>query len=209
MKKIIPVFLSVFSFYFTNAQLVGGEAFMQNPVVEVGISACGSFGTANTPPAGYHPNPATGGLGFVADPDQDGWTVGTPPYMGDYFLPGTPLEGFGIQWLGAGPFFNSNDGSICGDNDIPGSITAFTATATETCATWNGTISGVDITLETCLPTDSSMYFVTEVTVCNTTGQDIYDFYFMRQVDPDNEQTNSGSFTTENQKLFTTRFYNM
>ncbi|MBC7937906.1 MAG: hypothetical protein H7Y86_21375 [Rhizobacter sp.] len=47
-------------------------------------------------PGGYHARsgiqrgPSTGPLklGFVADPDKDGWTTGTPnKYNRDYFLP--------------------------------------------------------------------------------------------------------------------------
>ena len=40
-------------------------------------------------------------LGFVADYGRDGWTVGTPAFSGDYFTPGSPFEGWGVEFNGA------------------------------------------------------------------------------------------------------------
>ena len=100
----------------SNAQIVSGEVFLQGDFVEVGISACGSFGTENSPPAGYHPT--ENGMGFVADAGMDGWNTGTPIYCGDYFLPGSPIEGFGLQ-IGADVYLNSNNGPMCGNFEIP------------------------------------------------------------------------------------------
>ncbi|MGB5439563.1 MAG: DUF4347 domain-containing protein, partial [Gammaproteobacteria bacterium] len=73
---------------------VGGEVFLQGDFLEVGIHAAGSFGTTGDAPAGFHPlvDGVDSRLGFVADPDRDGWTTGTPAQIGDYFLPGDPEE---------------------------------------------------------------------------------------------------------------------
>ena len=60
---------------------------MQGSFVEVGVTPCGSYGTSPAPPFGYHPRSPGGGLGFVADFGRDGWSVGSPTYCGDYFLP--------------------------------------------------------------------------------------------------------------------------
>jgi hypothetical protein len=49
------------------SQIVGTEAFLQGDFLEVGVSACGSYGTAGAAPCGYHPrnNFAAGtGMGF-------------------------------------------------------------------------------------------------------------------------------------------------
>lgn len=80
----------------------GAGCFIKGDYVEVGVSTTGAFG-ACTPPSGYHNNvvqfacSGTGTtLGFVSDPDKDGWLVSSPgrsPYMGDYFVPGGPYEG--------------------------------------------------------------------------------------------------------------------
>ena len=98
MKQIYltTLFLSAFAFM-AQAQIVGSEVFLQGDYVEVGMSQCGSYGTVNNAPSGYHPRGGGGGrLGFVADQGQDGWSVGSPDYCGDYFLPGSPEEGWAI-----------------------------------------------------------------------------------------------------------------
>jgi hypothetical protein len=193
----------------TQAQLVSGESFMQGTYLEVGVAPCGSYGTQNAPPAGYHARGgATPGLGFVADMGRDGWTVGTPDYCGDYFLPGSPVEGWGIQ-IGSTSYRNTNGGSlsICGPFDIPGSIISYTATASSKITVWDGTLvtvtsgtgsgTGMHITQTTTLP-NSSLYFITNVEMCNTTDADMVDVYYGRNVDPDNDQPSSGDFTTIN-----------
>ena len=200
-RQLLPLLILLLAhLHIAHAQLIGGEAFLQGNFVEAGISACGSFGTNNAPPAGYHPNAPGGGLGYVADLGQDGWATGAPPFMGDYFLPGSPVEGFGLEF-GGNTYLNGNDGTICSSTDIPGSVISYNATATEACATWEGTVAGVTLTIETCVPANE-LYFISTVTICNNSGSDLFDVYFLRHVDPDNEQTNSGSFTTENEIIF-------
>ena len=60
----------------------------------------GSFGSSSKAPSSYHARGANGKLGFVCDIGKDGWNIGTPGYVGDYFVPGDPEEGWGIQWQG-------------------------------------------------------------------------------------------------------------
>src|ERR1700761_6335975 len=77
----------------SDAQLISGNAFLKGNYVEVGIAPYGLYGSTIDAPAGYHArssmlgdNPLFRKLGFVADPDKDGWDVGTPnKYRGDYF----------------------------------------------------------------------------------------------------------------------------
>jgi hypothetical protein len=68
----------------------GGSIFLKGTYIEVGIHSAGSFGTANNAPSGF----AYAGrrLGFIADYDKNGFS-GTYGFAGDYFVPGTPLEG--------------------------------------------------------------------------------------------------------------------
>src|ERR1022692_575080 len=95
-----------------HGQLVNCNVFLQGSYLEVGININGAYGTSTDAPSGYHPRPDGGGLnntctgicggstnvlGFVADPAEDGWTVGSPAYCGDYFLPGYPQEGWSIE----------------------------------------------------------------------------------------------------------------
>src|SRR5687767_10783989 len=87
-----------------EAASVGGEIFLQGNFVEVGIHNSGSFGTANSSPSGFHPKifGTDRRLGFVVDMQKDGWANGFPPQSGDFFVPGTPEEGWTVEWNGAG-----------------------------------------------------------------------------------------------------------
>lgn len=186
------------------AQLSGTDAFMQGQWTEVGVNQCGVFGSENTSggvvgPYGPYNNTGFTVLGFIAEPDMDGWAVGFPPYCGDYFVPGSPVEGWAIQF-GAGPTFTNTD-QPCNSFDIPGSIISYTDLGTEREVVWQGNLvsggSSLQVTQTTTVP-DNALYFVTFVEFCNTGATDINDLYYCRNVDPDNEQEHSGTFTTTN-----------
>ena len=102
-----------------QAQIVGANAFMQGTYVEIGVNTCGAYGSGSAPPAGYHPSPFLSGLGFVADSDQDGWDVGTPEYCGDYFVPGSPVEGWQIQ-IDGNTWTNTDQ--FCWTSEVPGDM---------------------------------------------------------------------------------------
>ena len=167
-----------------SAQIVNGEAFLQGTYAEVGIGSCGSFGTSNPSPTGYHSRVSSfvgnQSLGFVADIGKDGWSTGFPDFVGDYFLPGSPEEGWGLTIDGV----NYNNNQMCNVYDIPGSIISYNATTSQVEATWQGNIGGLNITAKTYIP-NNSLYFVTTVTVTNTSASTINNVYYMRNVDPD------------------------
>ncbi len=182
------------------SQMVGDAVFLQGDHLEIGIASCGAYGTSNAPPVSgaagtvYHPTEI--GLGFVADADTDGWGVGAPPYCGDYFLPGSPVEGFTMTI--AGQRYNNSSGfGICGVTDIPGAITAYSDGDTLS-ATWEGTHpDGFRLSIRTYFPREKR-YFIGEVTLENLGTATLEDIYFSRQVDPDNDQAWGGGFPTHN-----------
>ncbi len=181
-----------------NAQLIGGEAFLKNDYLELGIGEDGAFGTFANAPADYHPRPFSGAtegrLGFVADSDEDGWDVGTPNYCGDFFVPGSPVENLALS-IGNTNYINNN---LSGYFDIPGSLSNYVSTSDVTSVDWNGSAGGIEIFQKIELPTDNN-YIIMTVTMTNVTESDIDDIYFSRNVDPDNEATISGgSFSTQN-----------
>jgi gliding motility-associated-like protein len=182
------------------------NAFSISDYVEVGVSSCGTYGTENAawPP----PLPCSGtgtwystaglnGIGFLADPGRDGWTVGSPALCGDYFLPGSPVEGFGISLNG----FQAYNDSRCGTNQIPGSVLSGAHIGTDNVIVWEGntagTMSGLRVRQTTTIP-DLRLFFVTKVELTNTTSTTMNDVYYIRNVDPDNDQPISGSFVTNN-----------
>jgi hypothetical protein len=195
-KSLIAIAVSSLSVSL-HAQIVGSDAFGQGNYVEVGVSQCGVYGSPVAPPAGYHPNAGFApGLGFVADPDRDGWSVGPAPfnYCGDYFVPGSPVEGWALTFDGI-DYINTNTG--CTTFAIPGSITSYTSGVDEDTITWTGAVAGMTVIQRTLVPTDS-VYFLTRMKLINTTGSPMTGVYYGRNVDPDNEQPWTGDFTTIN-----------
>lgn len=195
-NRFAALLLLVLFTFSPYAQKVGNEVFLKGTYLEVGVNECGVFGTDNnaTIPGGYHPRANNPGLGFVADPDQDGWTTGTPDYCGDYFIPGTPEEGWGVEFNGVA---YGNFDQSCSQNDIPFSNITYTNTINNVSAGWEGGVSGLDIRKTTSFP-KNGLFFVTQVVLTNTTGSTMNDVYYMRSVDPDNEQPITGDYTTRN-----------
>ena len=202
MKKIYKallffLFLSL-TFSSLNAQLVSGNAFLKGNFVEIGVTPCGSYGTRPAPPSGYHARSPGGGLGFVADPGRDGWSSGSPTFCGDYFLPGSPVEGWGVEVAGTS-YINSD---VCGISTIPGSVTSYSSAAGTTRAVWQGTVgsgagSGLRIT-QTTVVNDGDLFFITSLCICNTSLLPMTNVYYGRNLDPDNDQPISGDYTTRN-----------
>ncbi|WP_344824194.1 gliding motility-associated C-terminal domain-containing protein [Rurimicrobium arvi] len=180
-----------------KAQLSGTEAFLQGDHVEVGIATNGAFGSGTNAPAGYHPRGAGSLLGFIADPDKDGWTVGTPDYFGDYFLPGSPQEGWDIQYNGVWAKAWRGSGATSFTGGLTGSCTAYSVVGDRISATWEGTSGPLKIRAVTTLRKDK-VYFITKVTVKNTSSSTVNRVYYERTVDPDNEVTVGGGYVTIN-----------
>ena len=170
-----------------GTQLVSGNAFLKESNVEVAVGPCGNFASSVAAPSGFHPR-GTGSvasqLGFVADTGKTGWNS----YVGDYFLPGAPEEGFGLTINGT----NYNNNSICASNTIPGSIISTQSGSLEKSATWQGNIGGLNITAKTFIP-GGALFFVTRVTITNTSAAPVSNIYYMRNVDPDQGVSTPGS----------------
>jgi gliding motility-associated-like protein len=205
------------------SQMVGDNVFLQGAFVELGIAPNGGYGSTLNAPSGYHPNnpggdvffdPAAGtstsltsNLGFVADYGADGWTVGTPPYFGDYYLPGTPQEGWAIEINGA-----ESDAYIpsymFGATGYTGGLSGTNVSYSNTGGIIKGVWLGQDnvagggvlqIRQTTVLDT-SKLYFTVNVILTNTGTVPLNNIYYFRTVDPDNDETQpGGSFTTDNQ----------
>lgn len=215
MKKqlLLSIVLLGLSFPVLQAQIDGDNVFLQGQYVEVGISGCGVYGTLGTPPDGpygpYHPNVDYYGLGYVADSDKDGWDVGDPLYCGDYFTPGSPEEGWAIQY---GDSVYQNHYVPCsgydwwgwdtvGVADIDGGITSYEDLGDIRQAVWEGSIDDgyLNISLkQTTTVFDTSLFFLTDFEICNYGTEDLVDFYFTHNVDPDQDQPFGWDFTTTN-----------
>lgn len=197
MKKII-IYSSIFIFLLVSqlaeAQIIGQDAFLKSDHLELGLGRDGAFGTSTLPPPGYHERSGYGSLGFVADPDEDGWEVGTPDYCGDFFIPGSPVENLCLS-IGANNYVNNY---LSGYQQIPGSLSNYVNTAEVVSVDWTGSVAGIEVMQKVELPQDNN-YIIINCVLTNTSDAPIDDIYFSRNVDPDNEvDLPGGSFATIN-----------
>ena len=190
-----------------DATAVSDDAFIRGNFVEAAISQAGTFGSAETPPAGYHDSNVAGLFGFIANPQDDNWTT----YDGDFFMPGAPTEGFALDINGTN-YLNQNTGfSAATFNQleaVAGSITnvELTAACGQNAArvTWVGNLvigagQQVEVTrVFTVL--ENSLFVTVETTLRNTGTVALNNVFFSNFVDPDNGQANGNpaAFTTIN-----------
>ena len=220
MKKLL-FFIAIACSAGANAQLVGGNAYLQGQYVEVGMNQCGGWGTTNNAPAGYHarsgtainnPSDNTLNLGFVADPEKNGWDIGFPSkYNGDYFMPQNPWVGWGVSFntFNYATERTQSTPSVCRPlntySAFGGSVLSVTSTAAEARAVWQGTNNGLQLTKAVTVKSDK-VYFTIRITLKNTTALPMTNIYYGEYVNPDNDafyhDTNSGgSINTKNSVL--------
>ncbi|MGN6569621.1 MAG: hypothetical protein ACTHJ0_16800, partial [Flavipsychrobacter sp.] len=225
LLKFIAIVTCLLITKVTSAQLTNCNVFLKGLSIEVGINTNGAYGSSVAAPAGFHPKGGAGtantcptttsacptfgtNLGFVADPDKDGWTVGTPPYFGDYFLPGDPQEGWAVQIDGTVVrAYNGSGYDACGGTPIPykpvsagmtGKNIAYYTTGNKHVGVWQGTFDSVTITQTTIMDT-TKVYFTTFISMVNNGSVARKNVFYLRTVDPDNDEPEpSGGFVTKN-----------
>ncbi len=144
MKKLLLTGSFIFTLIANSfTQIVSGDAFIKGNFVEGGINTCGAFATNIVAPFGYHPNASGSKLSFVADSDMDGWLSGTPNRCGDYIIPGSPVEGWSLQFNGV-TYTNTDQG--CGLSNIPGDVDNYSNDGSAASVDWIGSIVGIEIT---------------------------------------------------------------
>ncbi len=198
-SKFLPfIFFFFFFIFFENISL-SQNIFLKGNYVEIGIHPCGSFGSDIAAPSGYHQN--LGRLGFVCDYQKDGWDNGNPVFMGDYFVPGTPEEGWGIEWnigIESRNFYNFGLMNLF---DIPAICSYNASNSNEQVAVWKGeAIYGNERLLiqQTVRLKNDDLFFTIEVMLTNTGTETLESVEYYRNVDPDNEQPHTGYWVTYN-----------
>ncbi|MBC8172798.1 MAG: hypothetical protein H7X71_02730, partial [Chitinophagales bacterium] len=206
LQTTIFLLMALISIQKVRAQIYGETAFLQGCYIEVAVAECGVYGSDDAVPASgpfgpYHDNVFVG-LGFVADHEKDGWDestgAGEPDFCGDYFTPGSPEEGWAIEYDGD-EWYNHYVPCSAFSFDIDGAVVGYTDTGGYKSATWEGEIDDIDlgITQYTVFP-DGALFFLTSVELCNNGATDMVDVYYMRNVDPDQDQPVCGTFMTTN-----------
>lgn len=173
---------------------------MKGNYVEIGIDRTygieGADVAANPVPVGMHYRGGLTYFGYVANPQMDGWVN----YNGDYFIPGSPEGGWGFTIIDGINDININN-NRGGGSVISGNITSYSATTSSITTVWEGNYfgSGYDIDFKiSYILGMNDHYFSTKVEITNNSGVTIDDFYFMKNVDPDNNQILGAGYTTTN-----------
>lgn len=192
------------------------NGFLQGTYATIGIRDNGAFGSSIIPEGLNSIVPFEGGegpgdlncVGFIVDRQRNGFapTVGDqPPYDniddGDFFCPGSPYEGWGIEFDG------TLARNIDPDDEYPGNGTAIVRTvpmsvvSTESTQAieWRGIDpnSGLAVRQISSLENNGQQLKVT-VNLTNETANPLENVYYQRSVDPDNDNSRGENpfFTT-------------
>jgi len=177
----------------SNDELLRGD------YIEIGLrDESGTFGSVDEAPDNWHARGNSDGaknLGFVSDAAKNGWDF----YRGDFFFPGTPEQGFGVEVDGVAYNNNTKDALA----EIPGSFIDGPALQTikESSAlnvTWSGEVADqFKVTRKTTI-LEKDLFILFDVVLKNTSSVSLNNVFWMENVDPDNDQTISNSYTTTN-----------
>jgi hypothetical protein len=177
-------------------QLANLDVFLKGKYVEAGISNYyGTFGADNNAnrPAGFH-NGRASLYGFIVNQNKDGWIS----YNGDYFTPGAAEEGFTLEIEGV----NYSNNRV-GMREIPGAITIVENNTfmdgglSASRVVWVGSINGIEIQNHY-IANQNGLFVKVLAILTNVSSEPKHNIYFMRNIDPDNNQTINGSFETTN-----------
>ena len=200
MRKKLPLLKSsalilAFGINSLSAQMVDGHAYMIGHYVEIGVNANGHEGAPLLPSSHNRSNltdDAPVYFGFVANPQEDDWTV----YNGDFFTTGASENGFGLEFtvLGENYTFSNNAWAL---NEIEGEITDFSETDDVVITTWVGTVMDLELTVKYVLKKEAH-YYTTSIMIDNIGDETYTDVYYYRNLDPDNNVSIGGGYVTTN-----------
>jgi len=178
------------------------EVFLKTDLIELGIHSVASFGTTTTLPYsyGYAYSNYCGDcrLGFICDFGGDGLTVGNPPFSGDYFVPGTPVEGWTLQYTNQAMPQKFTNAGLMGSYGISADSVEITSDDTNyQQSVWKGHTAEVSVVATTSIPYNKKLFFV-DTCITNNVDTEITDLYYMRNIDPDQQEPWNGVFTTYN-----------
>lgn len=199
IKFIVIALITFFTLSKINAQIVAPGGFIKGTSVEIGVDPVGGFEGATSAPAGFHSRGGSGGkFGFVANPALDGWAT----WNGDFFTPGTPENGWGIQ-IGTTQLSN-NCWTGLGPSLITGSLTGYSHVLDCYNLDWAGSVtSGTNVigAKINYFLQEFDLFYTTTVILTNNSTSTIPLMYYYRNVDPDNNQSypgGPGSYATIN-----------
>ena len=181
-----------------NSYESGSSVYLNGSYVQVGIASNGRFGTGDSVPSGttgvtWHPSGGRGSIGFVADRNRDNTWLDT-----DFFTPGTPQEGWGIDISGRTSRFDyyHSDTATQSFGDV-------NLTTNEMYVVHTTVIGNIKIEQRYSVPRGTGVFngdqnLNVQVTITNIGGGTETDINYLRNVDPDNLQDVTGNYDTTN-----------
>lgn len=194
--SMIVVLMAGFLPVSSLAQLNANGGYLMGNQVEVGIHNHGHEGAPDIPGSHSRTNSSTDVyFGFVANPQNDGWV----DYDGDFFTPGSPENGFGLEINGVNYSNNGVDAIFFSGTqyEIPGALSNYSQIGDCISVQWDGSINNVALKIVYSLNI-TQLYYTTEVTITNNTGAALNDVYYYRNLDPDNNEEINFDYTTNN-----------
>ena len=193
MKTLVCIISLGLLIQSASSQLVDSNAFIKTNLVELAVNKNGNYIT-DTVPDGYVllNNPAEQ-YGFIADHDMNGWYMGFPAYSGDFCAPGSPVEEWGISWNGN----HHINGSVDTDS-LRGSIKSYSSNDDSIMVVWMADDTSILTIQQTTTAYTDKLFFLTKLKLVNNSPDTLNDIYYVRSLDPDNEQYWTGDFTTKN-----------
>ena len=196
IKEVVLVFLLGSFVNHSLGQLPGirhttlsSEVFLGGNFIELGIRSDGKFGASGKPSNFFGRRGSYSGIGMIGD--ADGFGVKTDLRI-DYFLPGSPEEGFYFGFSVSGSRFESKNSATSVVDTSSASIAS--ATIFAELSDGGGSLT---VTQDISLQEDDTL-FKNEVTLENVGTIPISEVRFMRSHDPDNTVDYGGSYATIN-----------
>ncbi len=175
-----------------NSNIFLGGRFIEFGIAQNGSS--GMIGTAVAKPAAFFGRRVAGNYGGAFLADADGFGLGADLRI-DYFIPGTPAEGWALSVNGVNGLnsHTQTDIAYAFTDQTVGDLLRTTGTGT-----WEGITVDHDISFDL-----EHKYITYEVTLTNNSGAQKDNIYYMRSFDPDNTVDIGGSYTTTNTVMAT------
>ena len=171
--------------------------YLDGTYVQAGIAKNGKFGPSTAAPTvsgvTWHPSGGGANIGFVADRSRDGSWLDT-----DFFYPGTPQEGWGVDISGTTSRFDSYRTSSA--SQTFGDVNK---TSTEMFVVHTTVIGDVTIAQRYSVPIGTGTFSGDQnlnvaVTITNNGATAATGVNYLRNVDPDNLQDVTGTYVTTN-----------
>jgi hypothetical protein len=172
--------------------LSDGGLVMQGHYLNIGMDDTLVMGTWRNPST--IPSEFPSGVGIQVDPDC--WGNGAAPINGDYFLPGSPEEGYAVRYTKSG----SRGLYKCSRNGYHGcafSPSGLTDLKTDSSLGATGSVQNSDLKITQTISFDADAWsYKTELEFCNIGGTTLENIRYTRNMDPDQDQKLHGSYGT-------------